>query len=58
MEYSVHVPATDNVALPGGRVDRAHADCNSRDGCLSRVSLVTLDPDITYLQFLLPDRRW
>ena len=44
MGYLVHVPETDNVALLHGRVGRAHADCNARDGYLSRISLVSNYP--------------
>ncbi len=44
MGYLVHVPETDNVALRPGRVGRANAGCNARDGYLSAISLVSVVP--------------
>ena len=46
MEYLVHVPETDNVALRPGAIDRGHVDCKTKDGYLSRISLVTIVPEI------------
>ena len=42
MGYLVHVPKRDNVALRHDRVRRAYADCSTRDGYLSKISLVTI----------------
>ena len=41
-EYLVHVSEKDNVALRSGEIDRGHVDCNTKDGYLSEISLVTI----------------
>ena len=45
MEYLVHVPATDNVALHRVRVGRVNSVYNARDEYLSNISLVTIVPE-------------
>ena len=45
MEYLVHVPETDNVALHHVRVGRANTEYNARDGYLSKISRITIVPE-------------